>query len=492
MRTPETSPMLSDEWRGLAKVRWEPVANSSSSAIAPFSPFVVVNMTDGAEGGGRILIVRPPNDPVPTLASNEASRAVGFAGPAGIPAKSGSTLGKGIGTLQTPCCGRVSGSWESSGSVDEEDIIPQVLYVTSASQYLTTSNSGTVYGRYWPLGQLRDVGSSVYDVMVFGNPVATVENSPENTGACACTVVTGVVGPLEAGIFGTQKSAYRWTLTGISDALEALGFDVSDLTMVYDITSEAWFVELVRTCDSVTSDDYTLMLEQDATKKWIVTLELTGGTGSPNCDTELIWHFAADGAVRWDRTQPMALDTGTKYAKDGDYEDPPANCVFCLEPVATPGIQCSTVSGATDNDELIEYPADVLVVGMASGDFSLPFIGSKEDPGPPALGLCVYGDSSGTSGSDWMLDVGDCGGNTISARVRSIVYNTLPGYDYTFSLRLNDGTDNVYYGISFTDYDDMKEQIEVTGVFTVTYASGTSGNICGSAAPGTLEVRCIR
>ncbi len=158
------------------------------------------------------------------------------------------------------------------------------------------------------------------------------------SGNCGCTVVRGVVDTIYSNMFGTQKLAYRWRLTGIEDWLDSLGCDTSDLAMVFDPDStpnQSFHVEFDRTCGSFT-DEYTLVLTENGSVGWSLALQLSGGVGTNNCDTEirLTWRLQDANTPQWNRTQGMQLFAYDCYSStDGDYEDPPDNCVFCLEPV---------------------------------------------------------------------------------------------------------------------------------------------------------------
>lgn len=198
---------------------------------------------------------------------------------------------------------------------------------------LTSGRSGAVQIVY-PLS-FSETGD--HECLVRFDGAGGVAASPTGSGACGCTVVRGVVTPTSSEYFGTKLLAYRWQLTGISDWLESLGCDVSDLVMVYDAGSspQSWHVEFDRTCGS-SIDEYTLILEETSATL-TARIELTGGYGTNNCDTEIRVAFRTSAVTipQWNRTQSMLLYGVSTYdSTDGDYEDPPANCVFCLEPVS--------------------------------------------------------------------------------------------------------------------------------------------------------------
>lgn len=398
MRTPEISPSFSDSWRFLERIRWEPLGNVAAVAIEPFSPFIVVNLKAGSEGAGFLTLVRPINDPVPTLSQDEESRAIGFAGPAGIPAKSGSTPGYGIGTFQTPCLGRVSGSWETSGSVDEEDITPVVLYATSSSEYLTTSSSGTIYGRFWPMGEVRDAGGGLYDVKVLGNPVATVEVSVENTGSCGCAYRIGVIPAIESPPF-YYDAPVEWNVpSGVLATLQSVaGFesiDSSDLVVTENGSGVWQSATFVRTCGS-TSDSYIATATQQ-TSGWKWTFGIVGGAAANCADEVYIVLKSQDEGIYADRTNWLVIDTSlTPQSGTDGYTGFLTGCLFCFSP------KLPTIVTTTCADDSLLIPQTMRttlnLTGGGTQEFSVDTPATTAGPsGDPVTATCTY-DDSGTS-----------------------------------------------------------------------------------------------
>lgn len=384
-----------EDFRLIDKIRWEPVANSSSSAIEPFAPFIVVNTTVGAEGAGLMTIVRPPNDPVATLSQDEESRAMGFAGPTGIPAKSGGVYGYGIGTFQSPCIGRVSGEWETSGSSDEEDITPVVLYVTNGSEFLTTSSSGTIYGRFWPMGQFRDNGSSVYDVFIMGNPVATVEVSVENTGSCGCSYRLGVIPAIESPPF-YYEAPVEWNgPTGVLATLQGVsGFESIDSTdlVVTENGSGVWqSTTFVRTCGS-TSDSYIATATQQ-TSGWKWTFGIVGGAAANCADEVYIVLKSQDEGIYADRTNWLIIDTSlTPQSGTEGYTGFLTGCLFCFSP------KLPTIVTTTCADDSLLIPQTMRttlnLTGGGTQEFSVDTPSTTAGPsGDPVTATCTYDDS---------------------------------------------------------------------------------------------------
>lgn len=323
-----------EKFRLIENMRWEPIENIGSVAIPPFGPFMVVNLTAGAEGAGSSILVKSTFDPVATPSTDESSRGIGFAGPLGVAAKSGGVNGKGVGNLRAPYIGRVSGEWETSGSSDEEDITPQTLYVTSESNYVTRARDGYTYGRFWPIGEFRDAGSNLHDVLLHGNPVANVEVSESATGSCGCEVANGVVEPVTSPPF-YWKAAMQWKepsrvvawLNTIS-GFESLTYD--DLYLTWN-GNGAWNSPVfIRTCGSA-SDSYMATAQQVA-GGWRWTFS---AVGTVTCSDQVKLVLKSKKSIPYeDRTNWLVIDTDLTPAKGtAGYVPPPRDCLFCWSPI---------------------------------------------------------------------------------------------------------------------------------------------------------------
>lgn len=339
MRTPQEIPKSSERFRMIEDMLWEPVKNIGTTDIPPFAPFVVVNLTDGTEGAGKLTMILAPTEPVATVSENEVSRAVGFAGPAGVAAGE-----FGVGNFQAPYIGRATGSWETSGSMDEEDVTPRVFYLTSQSTYLTTTRDGYVYARFWPIGEVRDVGGSLHDLLVIGNPIANVETSETGTGSCGCEVANGVVEPITSPPF-YWKAAMQWKepsrvvawLNTIS-GFESLTY--SDLYLTWN-GNGAWNSPVfIRTCGSV-SDSYMATAQQVA-GGWRWTFS---AVGTVNCSDQVKLVLKSKKTIPYeDRTNWLVIDTDLtpKRGTAGYAAGPPDDCLFCWSPLGV----IETVTGS--------------------------------------------------------------------------------------------------------------------------------------------------
>ena len=185
--------------------------------------------------------------------------------------------------------------------------------------------------------------------------------SPETTGTCPCVKGTGVVVPVVASKFA-HRQCFRWLVDGLTTYLNTIsGVSIaagSFLEWNTDDPVNAWVLEFTRTCDAYSQDTYIIMLVEDATWGWKLTVAIEGGD-PPNCDDEIDWTFvSADSLSPYpERTNSLRiLDTSTKNSEDGDYVNPPSGCVFCLEPeteLSTSTMPCGRDIPTTVSVELI-------------------------------------------------------------------------------------------------------------------------------------------